>query len=101
VRDVEVLDKGDFEGEIYHTCTAWSMTEKTEDFIHKQIDKTQSLFFSLAEAGNTNTDKLMSVTIGQNFREKGWLLDAIHYNQTALNEIGETAPKYILTQPLK
>lgn len=35
------------------------------------------------------------------FKEKGWLYDAIHYNQTALNDIGETTAKYILTQTLK
>jgi Carbohydrate esterase, sialic acid-specific acetylesterase len=35
------------------------------------------------------------------FKEKGWLHDAIHYNQTALNDIGEATAKYILTQPLK
>ncbi|NBB18309.1 hypothetical protein GVN20_02980 [Runella sp. CRIBMP] len=35
------------------------------------------------------------------FKEKGWLHDAIHYNQTALNDIGETTAKYILTQTLK
>ena len=35
------------------------------------------------------------------FNEEGRLHDAIHYNQTALNDIGETAAKYILTQPMK
>lgn len=35
------------------------------------------------------------------FKEKGWLHDAIHYNQTALNDIGKTVATYILTQPLK
>lgn len=29
------------------------------------------------------------------FKEKGWLKDLIHYNQTALNDIGETIAKYI------